>query len=340
MAKIDWEPIAEQIEQGFISVREHPGFPLRILNYTPRTQFEFRWTPETMMCRGLIIDYQDRIVARPFPKFFGLEQIDFDLPNEPFDVFEKMDGSLGILYWWGDVPGIATRGSFTSPQAEKATQIFREKYSQLSWDRTKTHLFEIIFPENRIVVNYGEMEDLVLLAVLDTETGQEQRDLPTIAMPVVKSYPSPATVEELFAKQDENREGYVLRFESGLRIKIKFDEYKRLHRLLTGFSSRVIWEALRDHDSVEPILEKVPDEFYSWVRSVESTLRGNFRQIEETAKSEMKEFPTRKETAQYFLTCEYPQVMFYLMDGKNYTNMIWKMVRPEEAELFKREPFN
>ena len=32
---------------------------------------------------------------------------------------EKIDGSLGILYWVGDEAKIATRGSFTSRQAEK-----------------------------------------------------------------------------------------------------------------------------------------------------------------------------------------------------------------------------
>ena len=36
----------------------------------------------------------------------------------------------------------------------------------------KTYLFEIIYPENRIVVDYGDYKGLVLIDVIDNETGK------------------------------------------------------------------------------------------------------------------------------------------------------------------------
>ena len=97
------------------------------------------------------------------------------IPQLPFEVFEKLDGSLGILYWLNNLPYIATRGSFESEQARHATEILHGRYQHTfsSMDTNKTYLFEIIYPENRIVVDYGEMDDLILLTVIDNQTGHE-----------------------------------------------------------------------------------------------------------------------------------------------------------------------
>ena len=40
-------------------------------------------------------------------------------------------------------------------------------------DREYTYLFEIIYPSNRIVVDYGSSRRLVLLAAVHTQTGIE-----------------------------------------------------------------------------------------------------------------------------------------------------------------------
>ena len=44
----------------------------------------------------------------------------------------------------------------------------------------------------------------------------------------------------------KDKEGYVIHFKNGFRMKIKGNEYKRLHRILTGISNRDIWAYLRD----------------------------------------------------------------------------------------------
>jgi RNA ligase len=63
-------------------------------------------------------------------------------------------------------------------------------------------------------------------------------------------------------------EGFVIRFESGFRVKLKFTEYVRLHKILTNFTSRDIWESLREKRKIEEILDNVPDEFYQWVKKL------------------------------------------------------------------------
>jgi len=328
------------IEQKYISVQKHPTEELYIYNYTPKTQFEKRWDNLTLQCRGLILNGGGEIVARPFRKFFNLEEhLPHEIPNEPFEVYEKMDGSLGILYWCKDKPYIASRGSFDSEQALRATQQLYTKYdgslSQLQ--KGKTYLFEIIYPENRIVVDYGHKEELILLAIIDTATGH---DLPLeeIGFPLVKHYDGLHDINQLKHLAESNREGFVLKFESGFRVKIKFEEYVRLHRVLTGVSNQLIWEMLKTHTSLDGILEQVPDEFYNWVKQTRDKLLTAYRAIEEQCKQDFKMLEDRKTTALYFLTCQYPSILFAMLDGREYSDIIWKLIKPRHEKPFKKDP--
>lgn len=328
MTALNVEAIQREIEAGYINVQDHPTAPLRILNYSPRAQYDWHWTPETMQCRGLIVDHEWNVVARPFPKFFSVEQLNGVVPVEPFEVYEKMDGSLGITYFVDGKPCIATRGSFVSEQAQRATEMLSSKYADLYLNPACTYLFEIIYPENRIVVDYGDREELVLLAVIETATGEEMT-LPVQApVPVAKRYDGFGQFSELMAIQDANREGFVVRFRSGQRVKIKFDEYKRLHKLLTGVSPKAIWEALRSGEGTAQIVERVPDEFMQWVQETENDLRFEFASIELEARKQMTFGGSRKEIAERYKQCKYPGVMFAMLDGKDYSNQIWRMIRP------------
>lgn len=334
---IDFEAVSREVQAGFISEQRHPSAPLRILNYTQRAQFDWRWNAETMQCRGLIIDDQNRVVARPFAKFFSYEQLNGIVPHEPFEAYEKLDGSLGVLYRIDGQPCMASRGSFVSEQARRATEIYRRKYRRVSLDEKMTYLFEIIYPENRIVVNYGDMEDVVLLAVIETESGIEQ-PLPDIGLPVVKRYDGLRDFAELLAQQDGTREGFVVRFQSGQRVKIKFDEYKRLHKLLTGVNPKHIWEALQNGDDLGQLVERVPDEYFQWVRATEAELREKFAAIEDQARRQFDASPaftTRKEAALHFQQCDYPNLMFAMLDAKPYADQIWRMVRPVAQPAFR-----
>jgi RNA ligase len=249
---------------------------------------------------------------------------------------------------------MATRGSFQSEQAIKAKQILDTKYNVSSLRKTRTYLFEIIYPENRIVVDYGNDEKLVLLAVIDTESGEE---IPNSALyfmvedgwDVVTTYKTWGEDWETLKREiSKDNEGYVIRFSGGMRMKIKGTEYVRLHKILTNFSTKDIWELLRNNEPLEPFLERVPDEFDKWVKAIIMNLRYSFHHIDERA-GKMHDYfrygkyndidpePTKKEFAEYVkqFPKELAAVMFKMWDKQPYDNIIWSMIKPKYEKPFK-----
>lgn len=313
--------------------QKHKNAELYIYNYTNACQYAGNWNEITTMCRGLILDNQGNIVSRPFNKFFNIEEHK-TIPTLPFEVFEKMDGSLGILYWLDNKPYISTRGSFESEQALKATDILYTKYSHI-FDKLKkdrTYLFEIIYPENKIVLDY-DFEDIILLAVIDNQTGL---DLPLedIGFQIVKKYDF-NDLTTLKSLNWDNKEGFVVKFSNSFRVKVKFAEYLRLHNILTNTSTLTIWENLKDNKSLDEIILAVPDEFFDWVKKTVKELNDKYSLIENECKSNFKMFNTRKECAEYYKTKKYSSILFAMMDGKDYSKIIWKIIRPEFSKPFK-----
>lgn len=334
MAKINLDEFSELIDQGYINVQTHDSGKLKILNYTPKTQYERLWNEKTLICRGLIIDNEGNIVARPFKKFFNLDEPQEEsIPNESFEVYDKLDGSLGILYFLDEKPFIATRGSFNSTQSIKANQLLQSKYSHIKFDPNLTYLFEIIFPENRIVVDYHGLEDLILIAIIDTKTG---KDLPLydFGMPLVKKFDGIKDISKLREIKDTINEGFVIKFQNGFRVKLKFEEYVRLHRIITSVNSKMIWEHLKDNKPLDDILDRVPDEFFKWVKDTVSDLKNKYEKIEDIAKSEFKVLEDRKMTAEYFKNCTYPAILFRILDNRDYSDIIWKLLKPKYEKPF------
>lgn len=331
------EDLERLIEEGYISKRKHPSEDLFILNYTPKTQYEGLWNETTMSCRGLIVDHRGEIKARCFKKFFNYEEVSAEVESKvssgiPFRAHEKMDGSLGILYWLGGEPFIATRGSFDSPQARMANEILRSKPRPgLRTDRT--YLLEIVHPENRICVDYGLTKDLYLLASMDTATGEEVEESSAPFTPVSEVRLS-SDFSSAKSLEEPNREGFVVRFDDGFRFKIKFEQYVRLHSLIFSVSSRSIWNSLKDGRKIP--LDSLPDEVYGWISSEKSSLESSYRSIVDRAEyvfSEIRHLP-RKEFAQRALNYSCSSVLFAMLDGRPYDQMIWKMIEPEYRTPF------
>jgi T4 RnlA family RNA ligase len=334
---IPTEQLFEMIASGFIIKNKHPTEDLYIYNYTQKTQFERVWNAVTLACRGLILDENYNIIARPFAKFFNLgEYENQEIPNLKFDVFEKMDGSLGILYFHKSQAFIASRGSFNSDQSIKANELLNSKYAPClaNLDQSKTYLFEIIYPENRIVLDYDDEEFLVLLAIIDTQTGDEF-PLEDLGFPIVKKYDGIDDIQKLKALELTDKEGFVIQYSNNYRLKIKFSEYLRLHRIITQVSSINIWEYLKTEQPLDEVLEKVPDEFFDWVKKTKNKLISEFEAIENQCKKDFKILDTQKETALYYLTCQYPTILFSMMNNRNYKPDIWKRIRPDFEKPFK-----
>jgi RNA ligase len=351
--KYNLEVLEEYIDKGLVVKQNHPTLPLSIYNYSRTTQYDSMWDDITLNCRGLVLDNEGNVIAKPFPKFFNYEEHKpEDIPNENFEVYEKMDGSLGIIFHYEDEWLIATRGSFTSDQAIKGKEML-DKLNKSALIPGYTYLAEIIYPENRIVVDYGDTEKLVVLGAYNNETGKEVEvdEMVNEGWEVVMKYKTWGEDWETLKKEiSKDNEGYVIRFSSGMRMKIKGDEYVRLHRILTNFSSKDIWELLKNGEALEPLLERVPDEFDDWVKRTAMNLRYSFYSIDERAgkyhdffrygKYNDKEVePTKKDFAEYVkqFPVELAAVMFKMWDKKPYDYIIWNMIKPKYQKPFRND---
>lgn len=379
MAKVNLDEIKKRIDAGLITERKHPYADLYIYNYTPICQFGRNWDEYTLMCRGLILDGEGTIIARPFSKFFNLQEHKGAIPNETFTVAEKMDGSLGIMYPINGTWAIATRGSFTSTQAQKGSDILAAYMADNGTDWINpafTYLFEIIYPSNRIVIDYSGAERLVLLACINTETGRDDWQAPAYKDQVtfhnMPDLTDPMKLHDLkFDESTANREGFVLHFASGLRLKFKFDEYVRLHRILTETSNTVVWEVLAveamanrypdltpkqigdyikhiDKRKVQPILDKqgkavdsllenVPDEFYQWLRTCMLDLKKEVRASIVAARKVVVSTTDRMEIIKLCGDDTLKRTLaFCLLDGKEAQayGYAWNAARPEFSKPF------
>ncbi len=339
------EKLNQYYEDGLLYKQVHPTLPLTIWNYTETVQFEGKWDEITLMCRGLVTDDKGNIVARPFTKFFNIEEGKYT-PTENFEVFEKMDGSLGIVFWYEGQWILATRGSFTSDQAVKGTEILKRYNTDILF-RHMTFCFEIIYPENRIVLDYGDDEKLVMLGAFD-RWGKDYdiSDWDEWGFDVVKKYDGIKDFKELKAMVKDDQEGFVVKFTNGDRVKVKGVEYLRLHKIMTNMSTTAVWECLKNGDDIETLLKDVPDEFYQKIKDYSRDLRYGFFQISERAGKLHDGFrygkygdvdpePSKKEFAEFVFKQQkvlHP-VMFAMWDKKNYDEIIWRIIRPEFKKL-------
>ncbi len=354
--KLDLNLFYRWVDLKYISVQKHVTADFLIWNYTQRCQFNRFWTPETIMARGLITDSQGTIVARPFKKFWNLEEhLSKDsklpsLPIEEFEVTEKMDGSMAVLYHLPDgTPQIATRGSFVSDQAKMATQMLLKKLENYQggctvFDPAFTWLFEIIYKNNRIVVDYGDTEDLFLLACINTETGEESPiSLVDCPFPKVKTYDGITDLSKLKDMREDNKEGFVVKFKSGMRVKVKFEEYVLLHKLITGINSKTIWEMLKNNLPFGELLERVPDEYFDWVKQTAYDIKHEFEVVEAFSRiifEKVKKLPTRKDQAQAIMEnndSEYSPIVFRMLDHRPYDDVIWRKIQPVATKPFRED---
>lgn len=333
---------------GLLYKQTHPTLPLTIWNYTPEVQYGEKWDEVTLACRGLVTDNEGNIVARPFKKFFNIEE-NKHTPTQDFEVFEKMDGTLGIIFKYEGEVIYATRGSFTSDQAKWMENYCKEyNFNDILVDG-HTYLFEIIYPENRIVVDYEGQERLVLLGIIKTETGEEipYDDIVVAPWDIVEKYDGIRDYSELKGKVLQNHEGFVVRFSNGDRMKIKGEEYLRLHKIMTNISTTGVWEHLSKGGNINDLLKDVPDEFYKKVKEYADLLKYGYYQVSEYCGKSHDYFrygkyndrevePTKKQFADHVINHGHPPyraVMFAMWDGKPYEKLIWNILKPEFKKL-------
>lgn len=348
------EELQAAIDAGDVRSQVHPEFDfLRIYNYCEEVQYRNKWNRVTLACRGLILNNQTgEVIARPWEKFFNFGQMDNRIEsNAPVEVTDKMDGSLGILYRRPDgKAAIATRGSFASEQAQHANKLWDIEYAMYhdfnEVIEEYTFLFEIIYPENRIVCNYGDMDDLVLLGAVHKERGYYLGPTEASGMlgwmgPVTEVWKYDRFVDALSFPDREGKEGVVIR--SGRNIvKLKQQDYLALHRIVTNLSPKTVWEQLQ-HKSIQEICVDLPDEFHQWVKDLAEPILMHFDKLYEECYNEFNDIvervgvEDRKRFALEATKSKHKSAMFILLDGKSIKDYLWKAVRPKSNGLLSAE---
>jgi len=335
------------VEDGLLIRAKHKLYPLYIYNYSRSCQYGGLWDDVTINFRGTILDEDGNLVAKSFSKFKNFEEHSADeLPNEDFNIYEKMDGSLGIAYFYDNKWNMATRGSFNSDQAIKGLEMLN-RYDLSLLDVNYTYLFEILYLENVIVVRYNE-EKLVLLAKYNVITGKEgdvQTEYYKANFDVVNCYNNlPNNFADLKNGIEKNREGYVIRFKNGMRIKIKGEEYVRLHKILTNISNMDIWLSLKNGEDLSLVLDAIPDEMDNNVKNFVDFLRINYNVVYDTAMDfyenllNENEINSKKDFALLVkdLDPKNKALLFAFWDKKRYEEIIWNIVKPDEYSLLSK----
>lgn len=338
--------IRAEVAAARVTEQTHPSFPeLSIFKYSDACNFEDGWNETNRICRGLIMNTQSgEIVARSFPKFFNIgeraESSLENLPNEPFEVFEKMDGSMGSIYklptgeW-----AVATPGSMDSPQAREATKMLAA-YDLSHIPADCTPVVEIIYPENRIVVDYGNERKLVLLAVFNKDGSEWSRkdvsrlgNLCGFQCVFLWDYADLANLP-----YRENQEGYVIRFASGLRVKAKSPVYVMAHRFLSNISIPRVVEGCRD-GSIAAVAAQCPPTWRATLDDMMAMVRNRFDLIKITAQMlydrmmRLVLVGSDRKTYALWIQAEVPKdyqaAVFQLLSNKDITEWVWKKTEEE-----------
>ena len=345
--KITKDILERYVAEGWLISQTHPTLPLTIYNYSQATQYEAKWDEVTLSCRGLVFDDEGNQVSYPFKKFFNIEE-GKHIPTEDFEIYEKVDGSLITVFNYNGEWIVSSRGSFTSDQAIAAQKLFEQLMNLDRINPGVTYLFELIAPWNRIVVDYGEREELILLGARGKNFEASHSELyeltKLLGCNLIRKFDF-EDYREIQKLNWENNEGFIVRFTNGDRCKIKFADYVKLHRVLTNCSSYDIWENLKEFDKLpEEMLQDVPDEFYDWVHGVEWKLRKSFNHIEHLHMAylssiiryglDRKEFALRVQE----LNDANHGLIFAMYNNKQdkVKQLIWKMIKPEYEKPFKK----
>lgn len=346
----------EYVAKGLLRSDRTDDGELAIFTYTDKCTYERAWDELTSNSRGHIYHVRTgECAAWAFPKFFNLgeneealfEKFDWSLP---YEVYEKMDGWLGVLYRNGGLFKVASRGSFHSEGAVWGTSEL-QKWNLSCLPDEVTLLFEIIHPKHRIILDYEGREMLVVLAAFDRRTGKEfararvEEWATRIGLPIVKRHEGLDIQGILRIQKEEKwREGFVVRFEDGRRLKVKTEWYLTLARILTNLSPISIWGAMRGGKVQDVFLSQIPEELRKLVGPFQETLERQYAAVAARVRSECrpvldKHGGDRKAIAldRGSLSQLGKQAVFSLLDGREEAleKLVMKAIYPAGNEFVK-----
>lgn len=252
-------------------------------------------------CRGITFDSQGNVAARPFHKFFNINERESTQKNNlPWDdvhcVMQKLDGSMIVTCIGNDNRVYCrTKKTFDSDTAKFAQAFLDTKENIQNLCRYLNSkglspIFEYTSPKMRIVVNYT-VENLQLLAIRELVSGaylsrsavsKFGADFSVDVVPVLDIDP-----KDIFTEINNltNCEGYVVQFNNGEMVKLKSDWYMSLHH-------NCVFKRIRD--IAEMSLDETLDDFKGYLQdSAASESLAKVLDIEKTVAADILEITAR-----------------------------------------------
>lgn len=341
--------LKQEVRSGNVYERQYGK--LFLYKYTEQCAYKNLWTPINRQARGIIFTEDGTIIARPFKKFFNIGELEESLLNnlpisQGYEIFEKLDGSMGSAFYYNNKWQLATPGSIESDQAIDGTNILYDLYEDSfpyleKLINKSTPIFEIIYPNNRIVCDYSKDQRgdtfLSLLAIIDLDGNEwNQNRVDEFAwsagFPRPKRYTFSLSESVPFV---DNEEGYVCLFDSGLRVKIKSPAYIQVHKLLTYLTPKGVIDLMRGKEYGITI-KQLPRDLQIKFDDIRAEMQQKYDSLNSTAEQYLQNLyfqvgaeGTRKDQAlwiQQKVPKELCPVMFARLDNKPVEHILWKVI--------------
>ena len=284
--------------------------------------------------------------------YFASGKSGFDIETSTGNYFAKgvlVHNSLGILYRQDGEYKIATRGSLDGEQAKWATRYLNMHFYEVLNDIPDelTLLFEIIYKDNRIVVDYGNTEGLILLAARSRENGEYLPMYPDVfelaekfGFDLVESVSFNSLVDIITAtgEIEADQEGWVVEMSDGSRWKFKGDAYVEVHKAMSNLSVKTMLAAIQNESvglgylliGVPEHILKLPEHIQDEAIVIRDKIIDRHIDISYSVDAAFSEIDadmmTRKEFAMWVNT-EHRYLSMYLFalyDDKNIDKLIFK----------------
>ena len=158
-------------------------------------------------------------------------------------------------------------------------------------------------------------------------------------------------IAELIAtakKLPASEEGFVLRFTDGTRVKIKGDEYCRIHKLISNITPLAIWEMMWKGDDLETWRKQIPEEFHKDFDQIEDILKTNHRKLVQAVLDKAEQLAPLTNKQIGLMLHELPEhirpfifaarrSLAWDREGKT-KDTLWRALRPDSNRLEGYEP--
>lgn len=288
-----------------------------IFKYGAEVSYYDLWNEFYMETRGVVIDMENlKLVSSPYRKFFNFNEKEMTSPKQiqtlieraySVEVQNKEDGSMVSVSRYEDELIVSTPGLLASEQAKWARAFLLKTHMDFlkAMPNFTTFIFEAIYPDNRIVIDYMGDEKMVLTGARDNQTGQY------LSRSIIEDYahtydiPLPTLEDKsldqlLLESKDktlhpaDKKEGWVITVrteDETVLFKVKCEDYCEIHRVIgVANSPKVVFEHIVK-DSYDDFISKVPDIVKPLVEKVAEVIYSHIQQVKAEANLVFASFP-------------------------------------------------